>query len=215
MTRLFLVRHGEAEGNLHRKFHGHYDSHLTSNGYLQVQKLTQRLSEENIDILYSSDLTRAYETAKYIADKKNLDIHVMRGLREINGGDWEDVPWAELPNRWPEAYDHWENKPHLLQMPNGESMVEFQNRVVEEITKITRDNKGKNICVVTHGTVIKAVLCYFYGKPLEEFTSIRWHDNASITVVNFNDNNYTVIIEGDNAHLGELSTFAKQDWWRK
>ncbi|MBZ4646572.1 MAG: fructose-2,6-bisphosphatase [Clostridia bacterium] len=212
MTRLILVRHGEAEGNIIRRFHGHTDSHLTPNGHLQAQKLAERLSKEHIDVLYSSDLSRAFQTAKYISEQKGLIIRVVKGLREINGGEWEDVPWADLPHRWPEAYHHWENKPYLLQMPNGESMVEFQNRVVKEIIKIIKDNKKKDICVVTHGTVIKALLCYFYGKPLEEFTDIQWHDNASITIVNIKDDNYTVVIEGDNAHLGELSTLAKQDW---
>lgn len=215
MTRLILVRHGEAEGNVNRRFHGHFDSHLTPNGHKQVLKLVQRLAQEKIDILYSSDLSRAYETAKYIADKKNMDINVLKGLREINGGDWEDVPWADLPERWPEANEHWEHQPHLLQMPNGESMVKFQERVVKTVTEIIQQNDDMNICVVTHGTAIKALLCFFYGKPLEEFINIPWHDNASITVIYIDGNTYKVALEGDNAHLGELSTLAKQNWWKK
>jgi len=215
MTRLILVRHGEAEGNIERRFHGHYDSKLTENGHLQVQKLANKLKDEKIDVLYSSDLSRAYETAKYIADIKNLDIQIIEGLREINGGDWENVPWEDLSGIWPEEHEHWENTPHLLQMPNGESMVDFQNRVVKEILKIIEHNTNKNICVVTHGTVIKVLLCFFYGKPLEDIVNIRWHDNASYTVVHINEDNYNVVIEGDNAHLGELSTLAKQDWWKK
>jgi len=215
MTKLILVRHGEAEGNINRRFHGHYNSHLTENGRLQVQRLAERLKKEEIDVLYSSDLDRAYETAKYIAKVKRLDIKVIEGLREIYGGAWENVPWADLPKQWPEAYDHWENKPHLLKMPDGESMVEFQNRVVKEVLKIIDENKHKSICVVTHGTAIKALLCFFYNKPLEEIINIRWHDNASFSVVHINEHTYNVVIEGDNTHLGELSTLAKQDWWRK
>lgn len=215
MTRLILVRHAEAEGNIIRRFHGYTDSALTKNGHAQARKAAERLKDEPIDILYSSDLSRAYQTAGYIAQAKNLDVHIIEGLKEINGGDWEDVPWSELPNRWPEAYEHWESKPHLLQMPNGESMIEFQKRVVKEVMNIVSQNLGKNICVVTHGTVIKVLLCFFYGKPLEEFINIQWHDNASLTVVKINDDNYHVVIEGDNQHLGELSTLDKQDWWKK
>ncbi|MGE4283996.1 MAG: histidine phosphatase family protein [Clostridia bacterium] len=215
MIRLILVRHGEAEGNLIRKFHGHYDSKLTPNGHQQVQKLSERMEKEEIDILYSSDLSRAYETARYIAEKKHMDIQVIEGLREINGGDWENIPWADLPHKWPESYNHWEKSPHLLQMPNGESMVEFQQRVVKEIMSLIKNSESENICVVTHGTVIKVLLCFFYGKPLEEIVNIQWHDNASITIINIDQDNYHVVIEGDNRHLGELSTLAKQDWWKK
>ncbi|NLY43040.1 MAG: histidine phosphatase family protein [Clostridiaceae bacterium] len=214
VTRLILVRHGEAEGNINRRFHGQTNSSLTPNGHLQAQKLAERLAKEKIDVLYSSDLSRAYDTAKYISKVKNLEIHKIQGLREINGGEWEDVPWDELPIRWPEAYYHWEHQPHLLQMPGGESMENFQRRVVTEIMKIVRENEGKNICVATHGTVIKALLCFFYGVSLEQFTKLKWHDNASITIVHIDEDRYTVVIEGDNMHLGELSTLAKQDWWK-
>ena len=215
MTCLMIVRHAEAEGNIIRRFHGQTDSHLTKNGHKQAQRVAERLSNEHIDRLYSSDLSRAFQTAKYIGKVKNLDVHIIKGLREIDGGDWEDMSWEELPQKWPVAYDHWENKPHLLQMPNGESMTGLQQRVLKEIMEIVEENHGKNICVVTHGVVKKALLCYFYDKPLEAFTDIMWHDNASVTMIHIEDDSYKVVIEGDNLHLGELGTLAKQDWWKK
>jgi probable phosphoglycerate mutase len=216
-TRLIFVRHGEAEGNLKRLFHGWTDSELTLKGNQQAQAVAKRLKDEPIDIIYSSPLKRAYRTAQNIAEEKNIsDIKVIDGLKEIHGGLWENVKWADLPVKWPVEYDEWENKPHLHCMPMGESIKDAFNRTLSIILKIIEENKGKNICVVTHGTVLRSLVCYFKGKPFEELATVPWCDNTSITVVEFDDQKFNVCLEGDNGHLcGDLSTFATQDWWKK
>ncbi len=215
MTHLILVRHAEAEGNMNRRFHGVTNSDLTDNGHRQAEKLAQRLDAENIDAIYSSDLSRAYQTAKHIADIKGIVVNVIKGLREIDGGEWENELWDVLPKRGPEIYHNWENNPHLVEMPRGETMAEMQERAIIEIDNLINSNSEKSICVVTHGTLLKALLCHIYKKPLSEFNNIAWHDNASITMIHVDKDIFNVIIEGDNKHLGELSTLAKQDWWKK
>ena len=214
LTKLTLIRHAEAEGNVFRRFHGITNSPLTENGHKQAEKLSVRMKNEPIDILYTSDLKRTFTTAEYICKSKKIKPIITKELREINGGEWENEPWDILPVKWPKEYNNWENKPHLLKMPGGETMIEFQNRIKKEILRIIDENIGKKICVVTHGTVIKALLCYFKGVDLCNLHKLKWHDNASITIVNINNGKYTVVMEGDNSHLGDLSTFAKQDWWK-
>jgi probable phosphoglycerate mutase len=99
-------------------------------------------------------------------------------------------------------------------MPNGETMEEFQVRLLEEIKYIIDNNKGKSICIVTHGTAIKALLCRFYGCTLEEMLRIPWHENTSVTVVDYENDKFNVVMEGDASHLGkEMSTIRNQDWW--
>ena len=215
VTKLILVRHAEAEGNIIRRFHGNTDSPLTENGHRQAKLAAERLADEPIDVIYTSDLQRAYQTAGYIAEAKNLPLHKVKALREIHGGDWEDMLWADLPIKWPDAYRCWEETPHLLEMPNGETMKGFYDRLVGAVTDIVKKHPGKSICIVTHGTAKKALLCYFYQKPLKAFIDLAWHDNAAITVVQVKEEAYEVLVEGDNTHLGELSTLAKQDWWKK
>lgn len=215
MTKLILVRHAEAEGNILRRFHGVTDSGVTENGYRQLEKLASRIKDDHIDILFSSDLIRAYETAKAISKVKNLDINVVECLREIDGGEWEDKTWNELELNWYDTFKHWEESPHLLEIPGGESMVHFQKRVVACVDELINNNKEKNICIVTHGTVIKVLLCHYYGKELCDLEDITWHDNTSISVVEVIDENIKVVLDGDNKHLGDLSTLAKQDWWKK
>lgn len=217
-TRLILVRHAEAEGNIKRLFHGWTNSSITEKGHLQARSVAERLKYEKIDVLYSSSLRRTLQTAQYISDIKKLPIIHTEKLREINGGDWENVAWAELAERWAYEYHTWENEPHIHQMPNGESIAEFQERLVKEIMQIVNRHRGKSICVVTHGTAIKALLCYFYRKPLEEFININWHENTAVSIVEIEkengEDNCKVVYEGDISHLGEeLSTISNQDWW--
>lgn len=214
-TRLLLIRHGEAEGNIAHRFHGWFDSDLTPNGREQVALLAERLCGEHIDAVYSSDLKRAYQTARAAADSRGLTIHTDARLREIDGGEWEDVPFAELPERFPEAYANWMSRPYELQIPGGESMRMFQRRLIDAVEDIVQENAGTTVCIATHGTAIRALVCWFYGHPLTRIDDISWYDNASITEVIAEDGRYTVISEGDNAHLGDKTTLNKQDWWKK
>jgi len=215
-TRLIFVRHAEAEGNINREFHGWTDSVLTEKGHIQAKAVADRLKDTEIDVIYSSSLKRTLQTAEYIARVKQLPIIRTDKLKEINGGDWEGKNWDELSAKWPYEYDTWENKPHIHKMPNGESMEEFQDRLITEVKYIIDNNAGKNICIVTHGTAIKTMMCSFYGCDLEELLNIQWYDNTSVTIIDYEDEKFKVVVEGDSSHLGkELSTIQNQAWWEE
>jgi Fructose-2,6-bisphosphatase len=213
-TRVIIVRHAEAEGNFKRIFHGWSDGEITEKGHIQAAKVAERLKDTDIDVLYSSSLQRTLQTAGYISKVKNLPIIRTDKLKEINGGDWEGQMWDVLPQKWPKEYDTWENAPHRHKMPNGESMEEFQSRLIDEIKHIISNNLGKNICIVTHGTAIKALICFFKSCDLEEMFNIKWCDNTGVTIVDFENDNFTMIMDGDSSHLdNDLSTITNQDWW--
>lgn len=215
-TRLIFVRHAEAEGNIKREFHGWTDGDITEKGHLQAKRAAERLKDMKIDVLYSSSMKRTLQTAAYISDVKDLPIIKTDKLKEINGGDWEGRRWDELPEIWPEAHDTWENKPHLHKMPNGESMEEFQNRLINEVLYIARKHPGKNICIVTHGTAIRALMCCFRHCSLESMIGIQWYDNTSVTIIDYENDRFSVVLEGDASHLGdELSTIRNQAWWKE
>ena len=96
MTRIILVRHCEAAGNLNRRFQGHTDAEVTENGKKQLELLALRMRNVKIDYLYSSPLKRAYATAEAINQFHHLPIYVEADLMEINGGYWEGGPWNEF-----------------------------------------------------------------------------------------------------------------------
>lgn len=217
-SRLLLIRHGEASGNMDRTFHGWTDSELTKRGHIQAKLLAKRLNntEIDVDVLYSSSLKRAINTAEYIAKEKNISIILTDELKEINGGDWERQKWSDLPIKWPLEYETWNNKPDIHKMPNGESMEKFQQRLIKETLNILKDNIEKNICIVTHGTAIKCLMCHFFKYKLKDMCNIPWYDNTSMTIVNYNDDSFNVILEGDISHLDrETSTFMNQEWWHR
>ncbi|MEN8907114.1 MAG: histidine phosphatase family protein [Clostridiales bacterium] len=215
-TRIILVRHAEAEGNYKRLFHGWSDGGITKKGHMQAVLAAEKLKEYKIDRIFSSPLLRTMQTAGYIAKIKNIQIKKDDRLKEINGGDWEGQRWDELSYKWPKEYDTWENKPHIHQMPNGESMNEFYSRIKSVIDDLVTNNKGENICVFTHGTVIKALMCYFYGYSLEKMIIVRWFDNTAISIVDFSDNGIKVIVEGNDDHLeDENKTVINQEWWNE
>ena len=213
-TRLIFIRHAQAEGNLSREFHGWTDSGLTELGHTQAQMVAERLNEMPMDILYSSSLKRTLQTAEYISKVKSLPIIRTDKLKEINGGDWEGVLFNELPTLWPEEYETWENNPQSHRMPNGESMEEFQKRLIDEVEYIIKNNTDKTIGIVTHGTAIKALMCYFKGFGLCEMINIPWCDNTAVTILDYEEDKYTLVLEGDASHLGkEYSTLQNQEWW--
>lgn len=214
-TRFIVVRHGEAEGNIFRIFHGHHNSSLTADGHLQAEKAAQILKNYKIDYIYSSDLDRTYSTAEHIANFKNLQIKKKEGLREIYGGKWENILWSDLPIQYPEVYSNWENDIASAHLPGGESVTQMFERVKHVFDELAKAHSGETVCVVTHGTVIRAMLCLWRNVPLSEMQSMPWFDNASITIVDYIDDKYEIIQEGVNNHLKGVSTFEKQDWWQR
>ncbi len=214
MTTLIFVRHGEADGNYIRRFHGHFNSSLTEKGKQQIARAADRLRDTKIDAFYASDLTRTVMTAEKVAEGRNLPIVTDPRFREINGGEWEDVPWDDLPGRFPESYADWLNEPYKLQMPGGESMREFSDRLIQATHDVIKNHEGETVCIACHGTAIRVLACYFYGFPLEKLTDIAWCDNASITVVTYDNGAFTVALDGDNSHLKDISTIENQAWWK-
>ena len=94
MTRIYLIRHAEAEGNLYRRVQGQYNSLVTERGLEQIKALEERFRDVPIDAVYSSDLYRTKKTASAVYLSHGLPLHTDPGLREVAMGAWEDRPWG-------------------------------------------------------------------------------------------------------------------------
>jgi broad specificity phosphatase PhoE len=213
MTNIYLVRHGEAQGNKYRIFHGISDADLTSNGILQAEKAAAALMGLGIEKIYSSDLRRACETAKVFSQLSGIGIITSKGLREIDGGMWENKPWHVLPVMFPEEYHTWENEPHLHKMPGGESIQDLYDRGVDELIRISEDNADKTIAIFTHGTLIRVLMCYLYKRDLTHLKEIPWCENTSITKIRYKDKCFDIEYEGRYDHLDPSeATVLNQKW---
>ncbi len=217
VTTIYLIRHGEAMGNINNIFQGHTDCEISSNGKVQLECLKERCKEIEYDVLFTSPLKRAVETAEAANFYHQLPIQTDDGLKEINGGVFEGKKWSELPKLYPEAYDLWENHHAEFMVEDGESMENVFNRITLTVTKIAARNRGKAIAIVSHGCAIRNFLCYANDKTLKEINDIGWSDNTAISKIEFDHNlKPKVIFQNDSSHLNmETSTLEHQTWWRK
>ena len=206
-TTLYLIRHGESQGNAVRSFLGHTNLDLSQKGHMQAEMTANYLKNIHADIIYSSDLLRAYNTAKHTADLKGMDIIKDEKLREIYAGDWEDIKFDELLEKYPHTYAVlWKTDVGNSRPDNGESVAELKKRVSDEITKIARDNVGKTIFIFTHATPIRTFCAFCENKSLDEIKDIPWASNASVTKVEYVDDKFNMIEYGNDSFMGDLST---------
>jgi broad specificity phosphatase PhoE len=193
-TTIYLIRHGESQGNAVRAFLGHTNLDLTQKGHDQAECTARYLKNIHADVIYSSDLLRAYNTAKHTADLKGIDIIKNENLREIFAGDWETKKFDDLMVKYPHTYaELWKNDIGNSRPDNGESVAELKKRISVEITKIVKENTGKTIFIFTHATPIRTFKAFCENKSLDEMNDIPWASNASVSIAEYEDGSFTMI----------------------
>lgn len=207
MTTLLLIRHGETWANREHLFVGFVDAKLTDIGYQQAE-LTAEYVVRNykVDKVYASDLTRAYETGKAVADRIGVETIPEKGMREIYGGSWENVKYEELCTSYPEEYRVWLHDVGKARCVCGESVEELGERVMSTLTRIARENEGKTVVVATHATPVRVTQCLIEYDDLANMQQIPWASNASVTEVVYENNTWRVVSASRDEHLGELRT---------
>jgi broad specificity phosphatase PhoE len=150
VTTLFLARHGETDWNRDHRVQGHTDIPLNETGRAQAQELSRLLLGERFDAVYSSDLSRAYETALFVAESRGQQVMRHAGLREKNYGSWEGLTDEQVLERHPEATaGPW---------GDGETTEQMTARVLETLREIAASHDRGRVLVVFHGGPIRAVL---------------------------------------------------------
>lgn len=185
---VIFVRHGQSEGNLLRVFLGHTDRNLTQLGEIQAKKTAEFLKDRKIDRIYSSDLKRAFNTAKPLADLKGIDIIKTEELREIFAGYWENISINDIKEKYVQSYNTWMSNIGRARLDGGESVIELQERIKNEVMRIVSENDNKTIVIFTHATPIRTFFSYINGKNVDEIKNLIWPTNASVSEAVFLDN---------------------------
>lgn len=157
MTEVLLIRHGETVWNQQGRMQGQNDSPLTPTGLHQARQLARRLKDVSFTTLYSSDLGRAHQTARSIADASGHEIVSDPGLRERHFGIFEGLTNNEIKQRHPEDYELFARRLPDYVMSGGESANAFRDRVVRTLDAIARRHADETIVVVSHGLVLDAL----------------------------------------------------------
>ena len=207
MTELLFIRHGYSEGNKSRRFSGQRDFPLDEAGRLQAAELAAYLTGAyHVDAIYASDLCRAYDTVKPLAEALDLPVHPVRELREVDVGLWEGVLRDEVERQYAETYALYLKAPGLVRFDGGESFAEMRTRALAAVQRILSENEGKTVAIATHGGVIRALRTVWEDIPLARMGEIPQVPNASITVVRYEGERATLVTAGYSDHLTEKVT---------
>ena len=202
MTRIYIVRHCEAVGNIKRIFQGHTDLDITELGAKQLEALQNRFGDIKLDRVFSSPLIRAKKTGLAIIGEKNIPLEINDGLIEINGGVIEGKEYAVVYNQFPDFKEMWTNHPEDFAPENGETMLQAYERIWETVLNIAKENKGKTIACATHGGVTRCLNCRLVKNDISKMNEIPFGYNTAVTLIEFDDNlNFKVIFYDDASHI--------------
>lgn len=169
---IYIVRHGETDFNLQGRFQGSFDSELNEAGRAQALKLAETLRDVRFSAVYSSPLSRAFETAKVILQEASLtsddrqmpfgnerEIVVMDGLKELDYGEWQGLLPDEREKMYPGLDQAWSSDPWSVQIPGAESLADMKRRVYATLDLILASHgPGESLLVSAHGHVNRIIL---------------------------------------------------------
>ncbi|MCW2278546.1 alpha-ribazole phosphatase [Heliophilum fasciatum] len=199
-TRVYLIRHGETEWNQYRRFQGHSDVELSAQGRHQARRLLLRLAGEPLDHIYASDLRRAAETARIIAEARSVPLEEDRRFRECHFGHWEGMTFAEIHQAYPEESQTWMKAPNRFQAPGGESFADVQQRTYPALLERVEQHVGQSIAIVAHGGTLRILLCAILGVDLDRAWQFR-QDNTALNIIDFLDDTPFIERINDVTHL--------------
>lgn len=215
MTEIYLIRHGEAEGNVFRRFHGQYDSLLTPRGMRQVECVARRFENIRIDACYASDLTRTGLTARSVYVPKGLPLRRDPRFREACVGAWEDLPFGWLDRYERQEMRSFNHDPVHWNAPEGaEDFETYTRRFLAGLEDVARKHEGETVAIFTHGVVIRGALMRLFFD--DDCSRLPYCDNTGVCKLIWNEGQFGYEFLNDNSHLPEeLSTYAIQRWWRE
>jgi broad specificity phosphatase PhoE len=155
MTTLLLVRHGETDWNRDGRWQGGSDTRLNDLGRAQARALAEQL-DGSIDVVYSSDLARARETAEIVAAKLGLEIRIDPRLRERGFGSWEGLTTGEIEERFADSHQRW-IAGEGAGADDAETFEDFSTRVNDFLADVLRLHPGEEVLVISHGGSIRVI----------------------------------------------------------
>ncbi len=199
MVRLILIRHGKTDYSSQSRYCGFTNPPLNNKGIRQSKKLAAKLKDIRIDKVYSSDLIRAYQTAKIIF--KNNSIEKLADLREMNFGLFEGLKYQDIVRKYPTLYRDWVDNPEKVKIPNGEGLKHLNRRVKQRLSFILSQNEGETIVFVSHSGPIRVILCDALNFDLNMFWQIR-QEIGALNIIDYAKESSPVVVKmNDTSHL--------------
>jgi len=187
---IFLIRHCETDSNVSQVPQGVRDVPLNERGIKQSEQLASWAEGQNFDRLLSSTSSRAYDVAQKISKKIGIDVETDVRLCEFDQGVFDGMPLERIRKEYPEFIQSWRNDdPSNLRMPQGETFLEVQQRMIQVCEEVALQNKDAKIAVVSHNLAIKSALCFGIDVSLIKFRNITV-DLASYSMISVEPNQW-------------------------
>ena len=199
-TRIIAIRHGETAWNVDTRIQGHLDIPLNDTGRWQAGRLRQALAGETIHAIYSSDLQRAFDTARAIRENGNRSLTPHTGLRERCFGLFEGKTWADIETEWPEDSRRWRQRDPHWAPQGGETLVQLRQRIEQTLNALAAQHAGEQIALVAHGGVMDALYRLATGQDIS--APRTWHlGNTAINRLLWTPESLTLVGWADTRHL--------------
>lgn len=211
MTQVYLIRHCEAAGNIHRRLDGIRDTDITPFGARQVSCLARRFQTVKLDALYTSGLVRAVKTAQGIGSLAGVEPQVVRELHERNMGIFDGKSWYEVKERYPQIFRAWMADRKNYVLPDGESDKDACVRFQRAVVQLARKHPDAAIAIVAHSMVIKAFVEEIIGMPAP------YGNNTAVSLFRFDPSaeTFEIVYLNDDSHLSEEMRQTRQRWFEQ
>jgi len=199
-TRIIAIRHGETAWNVDTRIQGQTDIGLNDKGHWQARQAAAALAHEPIAAIYTSDLSRAHDTARAIAQVQGLTPQTERGLRERAFGIFEKRTWAEIESLWPDDARQWRERVPEWAPAEGESLLALRERIQHLTHALAARHLGEQIVLVAHGGVMDILYRLATQQALQ--APRTWTlGNANINRLLWSPEGLSLVGWGDARHL--------------
>lgn len=204
-TILILIRHGETAWNREKLFRGTQDVPLNHNGRAQATALGETLSGRRIDVVYSSPLSRAVETARIALRKQGLAVQTAPALQDIDFGEWTGRSEEEVARKWPLLLSEWRSRPDRVTMPGGNSLKDVKSRAFGFLTEAAQEHAGKTVALFAHRVVNKVLILAALRLELDRFPYVI-QDNCCINELEWDGREFILRSLNDVCHIVRNNT---------
>lgn len=199
-THVILIRHGQTDWNVAGRWQGHSDIPLNDTGRSQAQAVAQRLKKWELTAIYTSDLSRASETATIIGQTLGLKPAVIPAWRERFCGDFEGLTNSDIAERFPEQWAKLQQG--HLELPNGETTQELSGRIIPSFETLLASHHGQRFAVVSHGGVLRVLISNVLGLDADAPARLSVSGNTGLSVIQIGEHGYRRLsLLNDTAHL--------------
>ncbi|MFB9325630.1 histidine phosphatase family protein [Paenibacillus aurantiacus] len=206
-TTIYLVRHGETEWNVTKRFQGHLDSELTALGRNQALWLGESLAGTPIDAVYASSSARTMATAALIAQGSGRHMHVepCDEFKEINLGLWEGMEIEEAKGQDPVQFQRFWEEPDAFRVEGSETFREVAERASAKLSELLTRHAGQSVLIVTHTVVVKVLMAFFEGREMNDIWQPPYIHPTCLSHIEIVEDYPNIILHGDTSHFREES----------